>query len=91
MQAIETGVMLFGGTARTDEQHDTALGDSWLFSVNNKTWINLDLEPGTQAPYPRCVACAGLDRSVDSRMRGRWRRRGSLFAGESAHPPCKLR
>ena len=55
MQAIEAGVLLFGGTARTDEQHDTAIGDTWLFSEATKTWSNLDLESGAAAPYPRCV------------------------------------
>ena len=33
MQATDSGVLLFGGTARTDEAHDTAIGDSWLFSA----------------------------------------------------------
>ena len=37
MQAMGAGgehmVTLFGGTARTDEAHDTALGDTWVFAA----------------------------------------------------------
>ena len=43
-------VLLFGGTARTDEAHDTALGDSWVFADGE--WTNLKLEPPA-APRPR--------------------------------------
>ena len=43
-------VLLFGGTARTDEAHDTALGDSWAFADGK--WMNLNLAP-PHAPYPR--------------------------------------
>ena len=43
-------VLLFGGTARTDEAHDTALGDTWSFA--DGAWTNLNLAQPA-APRPR--------------------------------------
>lgn len=69
MAAIEGGVYLFGGTARTDEAHDTAIGDSWLFSDTESTWTQLDLAP-PQAPPARwghsmaCSPPAWLEQNV---------------------------
>jgi len=48
--AANPSVVLFGGTARTDEAHDTALGDTWFFSGGK--WTNANLQPPL-APNPR--------------------------------------
>ena len=56
MQATSGGVLFFGGTARQDEAHDTAFGDTWLFSDGTwgpeGTWIELNLTQ-PDAPRPR--------------------------------------
>lgn len=52
MQPIEAGVLLFGGTNRSDEAHDTALGDTWLFSAADSQWSEFPLAPPL-APRPR--------------------------------------
>ena len=43
-------VVLFGGTDRSDEAHDTAMGDTWIFSGGQ--WTNPGLAPPL-APNPR--------------------------------------
>jgi hypothetical protein len=55
MQAMGAGgsqmVVLFGGTARTDEAHDTALGDTWIF-VEGQWEVDPKMVPPL-APNPR--------------------------------------
>jgi len=57
MQATEVGVVLFGGTARTDELHDTALGDTWLFADGGWTNLNLSQPEAPRARWGHSMAC----------------------------------
>lgn len=85
LQAVPSGVILFGGTNRSSELHDTAFGDTWLFSNVDQQWHNLNLVP-PYAPRARwghgmacspgkatnCVVFGGADLSEDDHFQDTW-------------------